>query len=44
MVEEDYFERATIEEIKSSKWFNGPIYSPEELKAYMSKKYYENSA
>jgi len=28
-------ERATIEEIKSTSWYNGPTYSPEELKAHL---------
>jgi len=31
MVKQDVVERATIDEIKKSEWYNGPIYSPEEL-------------
>jgi len=31
------YERATIEEIKESKCYNGKIYTPEELKDLMSK-------
>lgn len=31
MVKEDPVERATLEEVKKSKWFLGPIYSQEEL-------------
>jgi len=31
-------ERASIAEIKKSKWYNGPIYSKEELKSIMKKK------
>lgn len=37
MTQVDVNERATIEEIKNSKWYNGPIYSQEKLKSYMSK-------
>jgi len=32
MVKADPNERATIEEIKNSKWYQGPVYSDEECK------------
>lgn len=32
-------ERATIKDIKRTKWFNKPIYSPYELKVMMASKY-----
>lgn len=31
-------ERATIESIKASKWYNGPVFSDDELKAYMERQ------
>jgi len=30
-------DRITIQEVKKSKWYNGPVYTPEELKAKVSK-------
>lgn len=39
MVNEDPNERATVDEIKQSKWFNGPVYSQKEIKEYMSTHY-----
>jgi Serine/threonine protein kinase len=36
MVKEDVFERATIEEIKSSAWYRGPVFSDKELKIIVS--------
>jgi len=36
MVRKDPVERATINEIKESKWFRGPVYTPAELKQVMS--------
>lgn len=32
MVREDVFERATIEEIKNSSWYKGPVYSTRDLR------------
>ena len=36
MVKSDVVERATIEDIKKSHWYNGPIYSPKEVEAKLS--------
>jgi serine/threonine protein kinase len=38
MVKSDPTKRATIEEIKKSSWYNGPIYEDKELRVKMSKR------
>jgi len=37
MVRRNAVERHTLEEIKASNWYNGPVYSPKELRNVMSK-------
>lgn len=37
MVKEDAIERATIQEIKNSKWYNGPIYTHKEIEEILRK-------
>jgi len=39
MVKTDSTKRATIEDVKKSKWYNGPIYSKEEMIEIMRSKY-----
>jgi len=37
MVKVDHVDRATIEDVKNTAWYNGPVYTPEEVKAKVSK-------
>jgi len=39
MVHSDPAQRATIGDIKKSKWYNGPVYSPQELKTLTLRKH-----
>jgi serine/threonine protein kinase len=39
MTKTDSTQRATISDIKNSKWYNGPIYTKEEITTVMSSKY-----
>ena len=39
MIKQDVVERATIEDVKKNKWYNGPIYSQTELQEIMARSY-----
>jgi len=44
MVKKNPMERATIDDIKKSKWYNGPIYTPEQLQFIMEQRIYGKGA
>jgi len=39
MIKNDYSKRITIEEVKRSKWYNGPVYTNEEVAEVMKAQY-----
>jgi len=44
MVKRDPTKRATLDDLKKSAWYNGPVYNKKEMKAIMSKMYAPASA
>jgi len=44
MVKKNPLERATIDDIKKSKWYNGPIYTTEQLQFIMEQRIYGKGA